>query len=100
MFNYACEIDVYREWANIIVNNHFSIDYTRKYHCCYVGRKFNRRYAHSHEQVVSSLGDKLVHHENMSGVFSAALGDYGYLVRSPDLGEIYNIAEFIQRKAP
>ena len=98
MFNYACEIDVYREWANIIVHNHFTADYTRKYHCCYVGRKFNRIYAHSHEQVLSFLGDKLVHHENMSGVFSAALGDYGYLVRSPDLVEIYSMADFIQKQ--
>jgi phosphoribosylaminoimidazole carboxylase (NCAIR synthetase) len=96
MFNYACDVDVYREWANIIVHNHFTTDYTRKYHCCYVGRKLNRRYAHSHEQVISYLGDKLLHHENISGIFSAALGDYGYLVRSPDLGEVYSMADYIQ----
>jgi hypothetical protein len=33
----------------------------------------------------------------INGVFSAALGDFGYLVRSPDLAEIHEIAEFIQR---
>jgi hypothetical protein len=99
MFNYACDIDVYREWANIIVNNHFSADYSRKYHCAYIGRKSNRPYAHSHEQILSALGDKLVHHENISGIFSAALGDYGYLVRTPDLGEVYTMADFIQKKA-
>ena len=100
MFNYACDIDVYREWANIVVNNHFSADYSRKYHCAYIGRKSNRRYAHSHEQILSTLGDKLVHHENISGIFSAALGDFGYLVRTPDLSEVYTIANFIQEKAP
>ena len=100
MFNYACDIDVYREWANIIVNNHFSADYSRKYHCSYIGRKLNRRYTHSHEQILSALGDKLVHHENISGIFSAALGDYGYLVRTPELGEVYTMADFIQKKNP
>jgi len=100
MFNYACDIDVYREWANIVVNNHFSADYSRKYHCAYIGRKSNRRYAHSHEQILSTLGDKLVHHENISGIFSAALGDFGYLVRTPDLSEVYTMANFIQEKAP
>jgi hypothetical protein len=99
MFNYACDIDVYREWANIIVHNHFSADYSRKYHSAYIGRKLNRRYAHSHEQILSALGDKIVHHENISGIFSAALGDYGYLVRTPDLSEVYAMAEFIQKKA-
>jgi hypothetical protein len=29
-------------------------------------------------------------------VFSAALGNYGYLVRSPELEEILSIAKFIQ----
>jgi len=99
MFDYSCDIDIYREWANVIVFNRFTTDYLRKYHCCYVGRKFKQTYAHSHEQILSALGDKLVHHENISGIFSAALGDYGYLIRSPDLGEIYSMAEFIQKKA-
>jgi hypothetical protein len=98
MFNYACDIDVYREWANIVVFNRFTTDYARKYHCCYIGRKMNRRYQHSHEQIISFLRDRLVHHENISGVFSAALGDYGYLVRSPELLEIYEMAEFVQKK--
>ena len=99
MFNYACDIDVYREWANIIVYNRFTTDYTRKHHCCYVGRKRKHKYMHSHEQIVSLLGDKLIHHENISGVFSAALGDYGYLLRSPDLSDIYAMAALIQKKA-
>ena len=97
MFNFACDIDVYREWANIIVHNRFTADYSRKYHCCYIGRKFNRRYLHSHEQIISALGDHIVHHENISGVFSAALGQYGYLVRSPELSEIYDFADYIQK---
>jgi len=97
MFNYACDIDVYREWANIIVHNRFTTDYSRKYHCCYIGRKFNRRYLHSHEQIIDALGDRIVHHEYISGVFSAALGQYGYLVRSPELSEIYDFAGYIQK---
>ena len=99
MFNYANDIDIYREWANIIVNNHFSAEYARKYHCCYIGRKLNRNYAHSHEQIVSAFGIKIVHHEPISGVFSAALGDYGYLVRTPELPEIHQMAEYIQQLA-
>ncbi|MBN2149121.1 MAG: ATP-grasp domain-containing protein, partial [Anaerolineales bacterium] len=96
MFNYANDIDIYAEWAHIIVHNRFTADYSHPYHCCYIGRKFNRSYAHTHEQVLSNFPRQLCDHQHISGVFSAALGDYGYLVRSPDLDEILEIARYIQ----
>jgi len=100
MFNYANDIDIYKEWAAIIVHNKFTAEYSRKYHCAYVGRKFNRSYAHSHEQILNAYGTCCItHHEPVSGIFSAALGDYGYLVRSPELQEIYTIANYIQKQA-
>jgi hypothetical protein len=99
MFNYACDVDVYKEWANIIVHDKFTSDYTRKYHCSYIGRKFNRSYAHTNEEITAAFGDKIVHQEAISGIFSAALGDYGYLVRSPDLAEIHEIAQYIHQQA-
>jgi biotin carboxylase len=99
MFNFANDIDIYQEWAQIVVNNRFTTQYSRKYHCCYISRKFNRSYAHSHEQVLGAFGEKVVHHDSISSVFRGALGDYGYLVRSPDLDEIYEIVNFIHQLA-
>lgn len=96
MFNYANDIDIYAEWANIIVHNRFIAEYTRPYHCAYIGRKLNRAYLHSHDEIVATLSGQLVHHEPISGVFSAALGDYGYLVRTPLLEDIHKAAQFIQ----
>jgi hypothetical protein len=97
MFNYACDIDIYNAWASIIAGKDFPYpDYTHKYYCGYVGRKFNRSYAHSDEEIFSTFKDKIRHHEAISGVFSAALGNYGYLVRSPELDEVLSIAKFIQ----
>lgn len=100
MFNYANDIDVYREWANILINNQFLASYTRPYHCCYVGRKQNKSYLHTHREILSAFPKQLVHHESISGVFSSALGNYGYLIRSPELDEIIAIAGFIQEKRP
>jgi hypothetical protein len=97
MFNYACDIDIYNAWASIIAGKGYPYpDYTHKYYCCYVGRKSNRSYAHTEEEILSAYRDKISHHESISGVFSAALGNYGYLVRSPELDEILSIAKFIQ----
>ena len=97
MFNYACDIDIYNAWASIIAGKGFPYpDYTHKYYCGYVGRKSNRSYAHTQEEILAAYKDKISHHESISGVFSAALGNYGYLVRSPELDEVLSIARFIQ----
>ncbi|HSL45305.1 MAG TPA: ATP-grasp domain-containing protein [Anaerolineales bacterium] len=97
MFNYSCDIDIYNAWASIIAGKGFPYpDYTHKYYCCYASRKSNRSYAHSEQEILAAYGDRVRHHEQINGVFSAALGNYGYLVRSPDLDEIISIAKFIQ----
>lgn len=98
MFNYANDFDIYYEWANMIMHNRFSAIYTRPYHCAYIGRKWNLTYSHSHEEVLAQFESQLVQHESISGVFARVLGDYGYLVRSPDLVEIESMVGFIQEK--
>lgn len=99
MFNYANDMDIYREWANIIANNKFTANVTRKYYSGYISRKFNRKYAYSHEQILKTFGDFIVQYEAISGIFSPALGDYGYIARSPDLKDIFDIVAYIQKPA-
>jgi biotin carboxylase len=98
MFNYANDIDLYREWANVVVFDRFTSDYSRPYHCGYVGRRWRYSYARSHEEVMATFGHLIVQHEPINSTFGVALGDYGYLVRSPDLDEIHAIAHTIQEK--
>jgi hypothetical protein len=99
MFNFANDIDVYYEWANIILHNKFSSSYSRPYHCCYIGRKGNRAYKYNHEHILAKFGGKIVHYEEISGIFSAALGNYGYLARSPEMSDLLEIADYILKKA-
>lgn len=99
LFNYAHDIDLYWEWANIVVNNRFVESFARKYHCCFVGRKYNKNYAHSHDQILAAFGRNIVHHQAMPSVFALAMGDYYYFVRSADLDEVLAAARFIQELA-
>jgi biotin carboxylase len=99
MFNYANDIDVYSGWAQVVVNNQFPYRYTRPYHCAYIGRKSNHSYAYTHEAILAAFPGEFLHSEPMNGLFRASLGDYGYLVRSPDLDKIQEIAAFIQQPA-
>jgi hypothetical protein len=97
MFNYACDFDIYNGWASLIAGKGFPYpEYSHKYFCCYASRKNNRLYQHNEQEILSTFGECVRHHEPISGIFSRALGDYGYIVRSPDLDEIIKMAEYIQ----
>jgi hypothetical protein len=97
MFNFACDVDIYRIWAELLVHNRTDITYARDYHCCYASRKSHLRYRHRHEDILSRYGALMVQIESVPGVFSSALGDIGYMFRSKDLAEITEIAQFIHQ---
>ena len=97
MFNYACNIDIYRIWAELLVLNRTDVNYTRDYHCCYASRKLNQRYAHSHEDILAHYGPFMVQIDSVPGVFSSALGDIGYIFRAKRQDEILEIVQFIHQ---
>jgi len=96
MFNWACDIDMYRTWAELLVQGRQQLDYQRSYHCCYASRRRGRRYRHTHEAVVAHCGPALMQVASVPGVFRRALGDVGYVLRSPDLSRIEQMVRFIQ----
>ncbi len=98
MFNYANDFNIYYEWANIILHDRFSAVFTRPYHCAYIGQKWNQSYAHTHEEIMARYSSIIVHYEAISGIFSQALGNFGYLARHPDLEELVKAANYIQEK--
>ncbi|MBC2737571.1 MAG: ATP-grasp domain-containing protein [Desulfobacteraceae bacterium] len=95
MFNYASDIDIYRIWAQLLVNGKKELDFSRKYHCCYASRKNGLPYRYSHDDILSRYGDQIVQVVQVPGVFASALGDIGYIYRSPDLDAIERIARSI-----
>ncbi len=95
MFNYACNIDIYRTWAQVLVNGHVDLDYSRKYHCCYASRKNNLFYRYSHEEILSRYKKFIVQVAAVPGVFSSALGDIGYIFRSEHIEDIETITQTI-----
>jgi len=99
MFNYAADIDIYSLWAQLITSGSLETSYTRAYHCCYASRKNRYTYRYTHAQIVEAYGDWIVQVASVPGVFSSALGDEGYMFRSPDLGQIKEITAFVQASA-
>lgn len=96
MFNYACDFDIYRIWAELLVTGRTPNAYERKYHCCYASRKNSYEYRHSHDEIMSRFGRFMMQVASVPGVFASALGDIGYIFRSPQMEDITAITEFIQ----
>lgn len=95
MFNYANDIDLYREWANVVVNGRFGAKFERPYHVSYVGRKSNKRYVHSHEEILQRYPREIVMHSPIDSVFRQAIGDYAYVARAPKMEQLWPLVELI-----
>lgn len=98
VFNYANDIDLYQQWANVVMFDTFTTEYTRPYHCAFIGRKRQHHYRHSREEIEEAYGSVIVHQEPINRVFARAMGDYAYLVRPPDLDEVQEAVDFILEK--
>lgn len=99
MFNYACDIDVYDWWAAVVASGESTRPYERRQHCAFVSRKYDRGYRYDHDELKHRLGRKMVHHQPMSPIEWAVMGDVGYLVRSADESELLEMIRMIIEEA-
>jgi biotin carboxylase len=97
MFNFASDINVYDVWAAMITNHRLTADFTRKYHVCFVSRKWKYEYQYSHEELFEKYHDIIVFHDRLDDILSRAMGNYCYLLRSPDLNTIFEVQQAIHR---
>ncbi len=97
MFNYANDIDIYQKYALMVSGKDVGDFPETIYHCGYVGIKkrigieFYRTSKLAHER----FNDLIVTDGTIASIFSAALGDYSYILKSEDFEEVRNAADFI-----
>jgi hypothetical protein len=99
MWNYQNDANLYRAWADLLVHGNVRQRFERPFFVAYVGRKDRYRYVHPVEDVLARHRALIVHHEVVNDVFSAALGNYGFILRSPRLEDLAAAAADIQAKA-
>lgn len=97
MFNYACDIDIFKAWAELVIHGNNKLDYERKYHCAYIGRKNGKAYANSHNDILKHFGTYIILHQEMPPIYRGALGDFAYIARTEDNTKIVEIANYIQK---
>jgi hypothetical protein len=98
MFNFANDFNFYREWANVVVDGRMETQPTRAYACLYISRRDGRHYVLSHDEILRDFAGLLVAETRMDSVFSAAIGDHGYVLRHPDVEVLFAAAREIHRR--
>jgi carbamoylphosphate synthase large subunit len=89
MMNQAGNIDVYSLWARALMGERLdSIVYERKYHTAHAGRRRERSYRLSHDDVARELGSALVAVEPIPAAFADTMGDTMYLLRHAELAAL------------
>ncbi|MBD1401625.1 ATP-grasp domain-containing protein [Pelovirga terrestris] len=97
MFNYANDIDIFSEYRNIVLGRPFSADISRKYVCHYAGRKYGKPYSYSVDEILSRHGATIAHHQAIDSIFSAAIGNYGFIIRTATIEEGQAVVTDIHR---
>lgn len=92
MFNFACDIDVYDWWASIIGGKESRRDFERKFHSSFIGRKHDRNYKYSHDDLYAKWGcDKIVHAQPMNPIEYTVMGHWGYITKTSTADEMKEI---------
>jgi hypothetical protein len=97
IMGYSYDIDVYSLWAAVITGASLEgFSYSRKYHCAHVGRREQRAYRHSHDEIVATLGPMLLSYRRLSPPISHAMGEHVYLVRDPSEQRLLDTVRWMQ----
>jgi hypothetical protein len=99
MWDYGNDIDFYRAWASVVVQGTVELLPSRANVVLWAGRKDDRVYRLSDAEIVRRYGDRIILHERVPGVFAAAIGAEGWMLKGPELEELRAAARDIQALA-
>ncbi len=99
LMNYANDVNIYQEWANMVSGNHFQEKFERKYYAAHISRKYGKNYLHDNDEIFASFGDKIASYQILPPIFADVMGNEAFLVRAETEKEIAEMVSFIQKLA-
>jgi len=83
----------------MVVANKVSGDFEGKYFTAYASRKDRYTYRHSHADVLAAHDGMVVRHNAIEPIFSRAMGNYAYQLRSTDPAALRRAVDYIHQEA-
>jgi len=100
MMNFAHSIDLYREWANIVINDKFDPAFNNcaPNYSCFASRKFrsNYRYRHDHDTILQKFNNRMMLVTELPELWKVAMGDFTYVFVADSEDQVREIAGYIQ----
>jgi hypothetical protein len=99
MMNYACDIDVFRWWADLVVWDRRDFTFERTHHVAHAARRHGTPYRLSHDELLRRVGPLVAAHREVPDALSDAMGNYTYFLKSPDLEELLQAIGMVEETA-
>jgi len=99
MMNYACDIDVFRWWADLVVRDRRDFSFERTHHVAHAARRHGTPYRLSHDELLRRLGPLVAAHREVPDALSDAMGNHTYFLKSPDLEELLQAIGMVEETA-
>ncbi|MCP4178104.1 MAG: carboxylate--amine ligase, partial [bacterium] len=96
MQNFSCDMDLYKTWAQLVVNGKDTLQYERKFNVSNVSRRDHLSYVHSKDQIFDKLGDIVVEYTRIPEAFAEAMGNDTYLLRHKNLEVLHEAINFVR----
>lgn len=99
MINFANSVDIYQIWADMVAYGECRVDLTKPhYYAVYASRRDEKRYLHSHEEILARYQDAIVMQERMPEILSDAMGNQMYTAKLETFDQVNQFIEFVQQE--
>lgn len=99
MINFAHSTDVYQIWADMITDDKRQLaDNGEHFYCVYASRRDFHRYVHTHEEILTRYGEKIVMCERMPEMMVPQMGNQMYTAKVANLQETGEFIQFVQER--
>ncbi len=96
MINYACSTDFYKCWADMVCFDRLTLpDYPEKFYGAHVGRRDEKRYVHTHEEVMSRWRSQIMMTGVLDPALAGAMGDRFYIARLDTAEQLAQFEEYV-----
>jgi len=99
MWNFQSDVDMYRAWGDLLVEGRIRAEAHRPWFVTWIGRKDRFQYAWSAAALQEAFGGLIVHHARVEDVFARAIGNEGFILRSPELEPLVEAEAAIRQRA-
>lgn len=95
MTNYAQSTDIYKIWADMIAFDKTNLQCGEKYYCGYAGRRKERSFTHTEQEIMDRYRDKLKSVEKIPEALSSTMADLAFIANFKNKEEMYEFFSYV-----